>query len=219
VTVTVINTSAATESGRAKVELFAAPAGVLDGTAVAVGSAMRRVLLKVGRSATLSVPVTSLPSALGAGTYRWIARVDDASGLRSISPAGPALTVAAATVTLSATARAPRQPATVVTGSRVGGSVFVSVTNSGNTASTSPLSVTLYLSADGVVDGAAVPVGTVERHASVRPAGLAVTLTVVFGPVPSTVPAGTYTLLAVVTDGAGHTAVTALSAALTVTGA
>jgi len=217
VTVTVTNTSAATESGKATVEVFGAPAGVLDGTAVAIATATPRVRLKVGRSVTVSVAVMALPAGLGAGSYRWIARVSDASGLRSISPAGPSLTVAAATVTLAATARAPRLPVSVVAGHRVGRSVVVSVTDTGNTASTGPLSVTLYLSADGAPDGAAVAVGTAARRATVRPAGPAVTLTVAFGPVPTTVTAGTYTLLAVVTDGAGHTAVTALATQLTVT--
>jgi hypothetical protein len=181
-----------------------------------VATVVRRLSLKSGKSTTLTVPVASLPAGLTAGTYEWLARATDAAGLAAVSAVGPDLTVEAATVSLSVAVTKDALPATTV--ARVGGSVTVSVANAGTVATTGPLSVTLYLSADGQLADA-IAIGHATRRTIVQPGGRAVTFTVSPGRLPSTVGPGSYAVLVAVTDAAGHGVVTALATAMVVTAA
>ena len=220
VTLAITNTAGGIDAGRATIELFAAPGGALDGSAVAVARTVRRLTLRAGRPVTVTVPVAALPTTLAAGTYNWMARVTDAAGVASISPAGPALTVRGATVALSATVLSNSLPATVVAGKRVGRTVVLAVTNGGNTATTGPLTVSLSVTVGGLLVGTAVqpltvPVATAKSRAVVHPGGPAVRLTVRLAAVPKGY-AGSYAVSVVVTDAIGNTATVTLPASLTV---
>jgi hypothetical protein len=214
VTLLVTNATPTTESGTAKFELFASATGALDGSALSVASVSKRLTVRAGRQATVTVNVTAVPTSLTAGTYSWVARVTDSAGVASIGLAGSPFTVAAAAVTLSATAKSTLA-ASVVAGKKPKGSVVLTVTNAGNTATTAPLTTTLYLSTDGTVANGVV-IGHASSKAAVKPNGKTAKVTVALSAVPTSTAAGSYTVLAVVTDAAGHSAVVTLSSPFTV---
>ena len=186
VTLSVTNVAAATVSGRATIELFASPTGNLDGSAVRVAAAAVRVSLRSSRVASVTVAVAGLPTTLAAGTYRLVARITTADGVASISPAGPSIAVQPAAVALAVTVQSSRLPVTATVGAKVARPVVLAVTNTGNTATTAPLTATLYLSTDGTL-ATAVAVGAVKSKSAIKPNRPAVKLSVTLSKLPASI--------------------------------
>ncbi len=213
----VTNQSGTAYSGQTTVELFATANGSLDDSSVSVTSAARSVTLRAGHVSNLTVPLTALPPALTPGDYVWVARITTKAGVASISAAGPSFTVVAAAVDLSVAVQSDKLPATATAGRRLGRAVTLAISNAGNAATSVPLTVTLYLSADGSLTGAP-SVGQVTSKAIVRPGRKATRVPVTIRTIMTSIPAGPYTVIAVVTDAAGNTAKVSLVNVLTVVG-
>ncbi len=194
VVVTVTNSTTATESGTAKVALYATTTGVIDADSTLVGSASKKLKLAAGKSATFAVPVASLQ--LPAGTYTVLPQATDAAGVVTTGTAGPTVTVAAPFVDLSAVVGAV-SPTALTPGKPL--SVTVTLTNTGNTNVAGAGSVTLALSSDGTT--LSVPFTPVKHAIAVKANGKALSIRLKVK-TPATVPAGTYVVLATVVQGA-----------------
>ena len=155
-------------------------AGTLLGTVVHRGS------IQFGDTAKASIGVKA---SLPAGTYTLVAVATDASGQAVTSSAGPTITVAASVVTL-ATAVGKVTPASVKAGKPI--SIAITVTNSGNVASTGLATLTVTI-ADG---GTAVALTVPSRKVTIKAgkagqAGKSVVLHLA-AKVPAGTAAGTY---------------------------
>ena len=192
-TVTLTNGTAAAVQGVQTVDLYATTTGAIDSASTLVGTLKR--VLKVKGSGTATVVVRVSKVALPAGVYTLLPRVTAAGGGTTSATAGPALTVAAATVSLTATVGAP-SPAAVALGRPV--AITLTITNGGNVNATGPATLAVYLSADGT--SLTLPVTTVARRLTVKPGGRAVAVRLRLK-VPAGTSAGSFYPVVLVTQG------------------
>lgn len=94
-------------------------------------------------------------------------------------------------------------PASVIGGAPVHGSTTVELTNSTQNLESGSAVVNLYASLDGAIDDSAVLVSTLKHNVHLK-AGQSLALHVSTKQFPSTLPDGTYTLLAQTTDPTGN---------------
>jgi cyclophilin family peptidyl-prolyl cis-trans isomerase len=202
--VTVTNSLTTPAKGTITVDVYASTTGILDGSAVLVGTAKKAVKLAAGGSAAVGVPVKIKAGTLPAGTYTLLSQTVDTAANLSTAVTGPALTVAPAVVTFTAAVTRLTTPATaVVAGAKTKAAAVVNIANGGNVPSTSPVTISLYASADGTVaDGTLIR--TVPFKVAIKQ-GKSASITVPLSAYPS-VADGTYSIVAAITDGAGHTA-------------
>ena len=207
VAVTLTNGSAATYQGTGTVTLYAvAGAGAGDAPGTPIAHVTRRLSLRAGRPATVSVPVRGL--VLPAGTYAVVARVVDASGGTSTAATDMPLVVSGEHVSLSATVTAA--PASVMPGETIG--LTLKLTNGGNMPSTGLATLGVFLSADG--SSLTLPLAAVAKRLTVRAGGPAVTVRLRVR-VPPTAAAGTlYPLVTVVQPNAMARAVATTAVAI-----
>jgi hypothetical protein len=126
----------------------------------------KKLKLKAGGGAALSIPVKSLPVALPDGTYYLIAAATYSAGSSAGVATTSTVTVAAPFISLAASVGAVA-PATVVTGKT--GSVFVTLTNNGNEIASGPADITLGVSTDGATPVAGTTLVTVAPKVKIAP--------------------------------------------------
>jgi hypothetical protein len=202
VTVTLTNDSGTTQKLK-KVEInIDASAGGFDpsvGSAVILGYKVVTLSLVDGQSKPYVVPVKIKAGELADTTYNLYGLVDDSPEDEAITPAGPSLTVAPPVITLAETQSIPKLPATLASGAKLTVTDKLSIANSGTDELTTPLSIILYATTDGVAtDGTEVATLTYKGKIPAGKTGVA----------PLQVkkvvlPDGTYTLIAQVTQSNG----------------
>lgn len=182
----VITNSASAFKGTATISLFADTGTTLDGNQVELTSSTRPLVLRGNQHQTILFSAKSLPASLPVGTYHLLAEVTDPTGGVSVAATTQTVQVAAPFVQPVATVLSvlPR----TIAPNRFG-SVSVSITNSGNIAS-SALIATLRPSADGATPVSGVTFGTLQMRAVIQP-GKKRTFILRFK-MPSTLAAGTY---------------------------
>jgi hypothetical protein len=153
----------ATTAGRSRVQVFAVATN--GGGRTALGQVRPSVRLRAGHTATVTVPLRV--ASLSPGSYSLVIEKTDPAG-DVIDAAGPALTVAAPRVALSATLGSVA-PVAVTPGRSL--SFTLTITNVGNVSSTGKSLASVYLSADG--SAPTVPVATLAKRLTI-PAGKAV---------------------------------------------
>jgi cyclophilin family peptidyl-prolyl cis-trans isomerase len=202
--VTVTNSETTLAKGTITVNVYASTTGILDSTAILVGTAKKGVKLATGKAVAVGVAVKIKTTTLAAGTYTLLSQTVDLAGNLSTAVVGPTLTVAPAVVTFTATMTKLTTPATaVVAGAKTKAAAVVKIANSGNVASTSPLMISLYASTDGTVaDGTLIR--TLPVKVAIKP-GKSATITVPLSAYPA-VANGTYSIVAAISDGAGNPA-------------
>ncbi len=147
--VNLTNNGSASEHGLFKVQIFASTDGLVDDTAIPLGST--KVIRTIGVDATVPVPVpVALLSSLPPASYTLLAEATDPLSHVSTSASGPALVVDPATIDLSATVSIM----TPKTGQALPGKPYnlaVVVTNNGNSLAVGPLTIDLSdgLNSDG----------------------------------------------------------------------
>jgi len=127
------------------VNVYAAPSPTLDTSVdTLVTTATRPTIVNAGKTTTLLLPVTSLPSSLTDGTYYLIVQTSDSAGNTASVASTSTVVVAAPFVSLSETLTSTLAPA-LVSGSTVHGTVTLTITNNGNVTShgATPIEVTL----------------------------------------------------------------------------
>jgi hypothetical protein len=211
--VAVSNGGATSEHGAFTVTLYASLTGVLDNSAVMLGSVTRTLALAAGQSATITVPLPSLPSDLPTGDYTLIARASNAAGATGAVATGPTVSVAAPHVALAGVVTTSGLASPLVGGQKVKGSAQVTLTNAGNVAATGPVQIALYAVTDVNAAPSGVPLAVVQHNVNLRP-GASATVRLPLTQIPADL-AGDYFILAQITDPNG--AVTTVAAANAVT--
>ncbi len=205
VTVAIDNAGGTALKGTDVVSLYAVTAGEALTAGTLLGTAKRGGTLAAGRSANVAVPVR--PLALPAGAYTLLAVVTDPSGGTVTATAGPAVTVAPATIALTGALSA--SPAAIEAGKTL--TLTLTLTNAGNVNSTGRATAAVYLSANGTA--LTLPATTAKVAPVVKP-GKAATLRLKVKVPVDTI--GTYFPLVVFTQGEA-TATTAATSAVNVT--
>jgi hypothetical protein len=222
VMVTITNNSGVTQKEKVSVDVVVTPAGSLDlqaqSTVILATKGYSGTLVN-GQSKPFTEAVTVKKGELGDGTYTVYAVAADPEGGTSQSAAGPTFTVTAPVVTLSETESIAKLPKSSVTaGEKLGLTDKVTVVNSGTDASTTPLTVDVYATPDGTVASGTL-VGSATSKATIG-AGKKGVVPVKLATVPATLTAGTYDLIAAVTQANGTVTASpaASSPTLTVSG-
>ncbi|HSU65739.1 MAG TPA: hypothetical protein VLJ39_02605, partial [Tepidisphaeraceae bacterium] len=104
--------------------------------------------------------------------------------------------------TLTATIARTTLPASIVSGGRSHGAVTIDLTNNNSTTQSGPLTVAVYASQDGQIDGSSVLLGSASASPVIR-AGKTAPVLVNIKSVPASLN-GTYTLLAQASDKSGN---------------
>ena len=194
--VRVTDGSTAPFAGPLTVDAYASTTGVPSTQDAPAGTATdKSVKLKAGKFTTITVKFT-YPASLATGTYQLVMAA--LSGDTTAPALGAATTVAVATpaVDLSPAIVARAVGVTVKQGKRATASVRV--TNSGNVTAVGTVTVTIYSTLTGTVDGSAVSLGTVTGHKIKIAAGKSAVVAVPFT-APATAMPGAYQLVAVIT--------------------
>jgi uncharacterized repeat protein (TIGR03803 family) len=147
-----------------------------------------------------------------AGTDTVSVTVADAAGNVSTAGTFTATVTAVATAPFTLTPTKSSVPTALVAGTKVKGTVTVTIANSSGIAmaKATPEVVSLYATTTGVIDGSSTLLGSARRSLKLA-AGKSATLGVAVK--PSALPAGTYTILAQMTDATGAVQATAASGA------
>lgn len=185
VPVVVTNTGAAIR-GKITVDLFADTGTNLTANQVLLSTKSRSASLKTNQKAPFAFNVKSLPAVLQDGSYHLIAEV--------IDPAGDTNAVATSqTVQVAARVVQPLVAVSAVTPLAIaparGGSVVVTVTNTGNVAASGG-TITLSLSSDGKTSLPGLTLDTVQKGLAI-PAGKSRRFVLRFR-IPRDLVAGTY---------------------------
>ncbi len=133
VTVQLTNASAISARGPVTINLYAAHGATLNtDTDTIIAHATKSEPLKIGKFATLIIPIRSFPSSLIGSTYHLIAQAVDSAGAAT-SASGGAFSVAAPSISLSENITSLKLPATVHSGARLTGSFLdLTIANHGN---------------------------------------------------------------------------------------
>jgi cyclophilin family peptidyl-prolyl cis-trans isomerase len=201
--VTVTNSQTTPAKGVVTIHVYATTTGVIDAASVLVATVKKSVNLKPGKSVTAPVPVKVAAGALPAGTYTLLSQTIDTSSNVSDAATGPTLTVAPATVTLTAAITKLTTAASVVAGSRTKAAAVVLITNNGNTASTGTGTFSLYASTDGTAAGGTL-IRMLPKKLTIKP-GKSASVAIPLSAYPF-VADGNYSIVATFVDGGGHTA-------------
>jgi hypothetical protein len=199
VTIDVTNTGSAIDSGRFIGALYASADGLVDGSAVEIGSVARQLSLKVGETTALTVQVKSLPTSLDE-TYTLLSNVIDSSENNVTSTSGPMLTATAPYIAFSETIIHSTLLASDVSGQKTKATVQIKIENGGNIASSGESTIAIYASEDRTAaDGTLIR--STSETLSIKP-GADRVITVPLMSIPA-VPDGNYQLVAQVTDTEG----------------
>jgi hypothetical protein len=163
--VTLANSAASGFTGAVHGAFYLSTNGTIDGKAIALPLNLSRVLkLKANQKIALHLKLAGIPASVPAGTYRLLFQIVDFTGAKN--------TVDVATITVA-------QPQIDLTGvfskvplvERIGKkqTVTITVSNQGTTAAVGVLPIVLDASADGALDGSAVPVLQTTRPINLRP--------------------------------------------------
>jgi hypothetical protein len=196
-TLSLTDTSAAAESGVATATVYATPAGSPAAAGTRLAAVSRRVQLPAGGGTSWVVRVP--PTSMASGTYALLAVATDPSGIVIASDVGPTVTVAAPVVSLVASVSAT--PTTVIAGRWL--TLTLVLTNGGNANASGVVNAAFGL----LLNGNAVPLGTVRRNVTVKPGGKPVALRLRVR-LPANTPAGSYLPTASVTQGAATASAT-----------
>jgi hypothetical protein len=181
--VTLANSGTTRVTGPVTIELLLGLTPTGEAGDPMVTSISRRVNLAAGRSMRFPVLVKSMPTGAN-GDYFVVTQTTDPTGLLSTGASSGTITVKPAFVDL--TGVAGNTPARAKAGRRI--TVPVTVTNAGNTQAKGPLDIDVVATSTT----ATVDLGTVTNRIVLNP-GRRVRLLLV-ETLPTTMPAGTYTL-------------------------
>lgn len=199
--VKVTNPGGQIEAGRATVSIYLSNTQTLGNDALLLGTATRKIHLRGGQSTAFPVRFAS-PTSLPDETGYLLARIDgptnpDGSANETIALAPQAVSVVQPFVDL--VGQIAQQPSTVFVSSASPGiaAARVKVFNSGNVTAHGPLQITMYSSADSMLDSGDTVISVANfAGIAIRP-GASRTF-----PVRLSLPAGTavgsYTLLAAI---------------------
>ncbi len=134
----------------------------------------------------------------------------------NVSTSGPALSVAAAVVSLSETFSKVKVPANATAGAKTSAVATLRISNSGNVDSTGITSTSLFLSSDGLAADE-TPIVTLAKKLTIRP-GKPIPLSVPLKAFPA-VAGGHYFLIAQVTDPHGNVSSDTFATQITVAAA
>jgi hypothetical protein len=202
VTVSVDNVTTGTEKGAVTISLYASPDGSVDSSAVLIALVKKNLTIKSKKTAMVPISIKAIPSNLAAGTYSLISQTVDISKNISTAATGPTLTVAAPVIALSEDFNKFNLPATAVAGAKTSAAATLNITNNGNIPSVGTTTISLYASPDGTIASGTV-IKTITRKLTIR-AGRATPIRIPLGAFPK-LTAGTYSIIAEVTDPNGNT--------------
>jgi uncharacterized repeat protein (TIGR03803 family) len=141
------NTGSTAESGKVTVDIYASNDGVIDDSSVLIGSISRKLNVKDGKTAKVTVPIKSLPASLD-GNYSLLAKVIDSAGDAATSTTGPQLTAAAPFIAFSDTLISTNLGPSDVSGQKTHSFVKLKITNNGNIVSAGESSIAILASPD-----------------------------------------------------------------------
>ena len=191
--VTVDETSQTGATGTVTTNVYAVSS---DGTLTLLGSVSKRMALKKGKPAAISVPITTTPASLS-GTYTLEAQVLDLAGNPSVVAVPGTVKLAAPFIALSESFAKLTLPVAVVAGSPIKAAAVLKISNAGNIASTGPTTIGIYASPDGLIADATL-IASVTRKLSIKANGSA-SVTIPIGAIPASLN-GNYKIVAQVTD-------------------
>ncbi len=196
--VKITNIGSAIATGTGSVSLLISPSGLLSASNTVVATASTGALkLKTNASKTLSIKFT-YPTSLASGSYKLIGVANSTDSIAETnfannSASSSAITIAPAFTSLAG--QITKTPKTLVHGKS--GSATVTVTNSGNVASTASLSISLYESPVASFQSGDILLGTLTRpRNNIKASGGKTSFPVNFK-VPSTVTSGNEFIVAV----------------------
>ena len=193
--VTLENDGTAEEKGFTA-NVYASTTTTLDTTAdTLVTSVTKPTIIKGGKSGPLTIPITELPASLDGSYYLIVQTVDSDNNALSVSTSTPVV-VSPPFVTLTETL-STKLPAALVSDSPVkGGSVTLTITNSGNVDSkgVTPIDVT----ASTVSGVAGTSIATLSKSLTILP-GKSVNVVVPIKSIPE-LPTDDYFIVAQTTD-------------------
>jgi hypothetical protein len=198
-TVSLSNAAASTVRESVTTQVYASLDGAVDTASVLVGTLTRTVAVKADGSSPVTVAV-DLPSSTAAGTYTLLAKTTDTAGTTSATT-GPSLAVAAPFVSFTDETLTSDLSGPVVNGTKTKDTASLTLTNSGNIASTGDTTVELLLSEDGTVSSG-TKIRTITEPIVLKP-GQTKTVKFALETLPS-VSDGTYEIVARVTDPEGN---------------
>jgi glucose/arabinose dehydrogenase len=195
--VTVSNVGPIDVDATGDVVLLASADGTPDADDAVLGTLAGAALkFKVGKAKAYKVKLDAVPGTLADANYQILAVLRNTAGVTDFDPANDSMAMAAtvriAPPFVSLVNEWGRQAALAADGKRR--TTAVAVRNAGTISASGTVRVTVYLSADGVLDAATDPsIGTLDAKVKIKPDGTKVLK------VPYAVPAGTapgsYTVL------------------------
>jgi hypothetical protein len=195
VTVSLTNSGAAKITESVTTSVYATLDGVIDSSSILIGSITKTVPVKAGLATPVTIIVRSLPSTLS-GDYTLLAKAVDTAGTTT-STTGPALNATAANVTFSNEVLKTNLAGNLVSGTKTRDTVKLTLTNTGNIASTGASTVELLLSPDGTV-ASGTEIRSLNESIILRP-NKTKTVAIPLGTLPA-VQTGTYQIVAEITD-------------------
>jgi hypothetical protein len=214
VSVKLTNSTDTNAKGPVTINVYAAPSTTLDTSVDTLLTHLSKSeSLKVQKSATLSIPIKSLPSNLVGGTYHLIVQTVDSAGTASAASTGT-FSVAAPFISLSEHVVSLKLPATITSGAKLkGSSVALTVLNSGNITDDG---FTIDLSASQDADQAASTFLVVKKATKIAPRK-SVRVMISLKTLPA-LTAGSYFLVAQTTDSNGGTSLASSASEFVVSG-
>jgi hypothetical protein len=163
VTVSVTSTATANSTAKDTITVYATTDGVIDANSLVLTTLSKKLTFKPGKPVMFNLPTIQTQN-LPAGDYTMLAQTTDATGLLTVSAAGPSLVVVPPVVRFAATvgAVAPKK-------ARAGkkASVVVTLANAGNVDSTAAVTFAVGLSADGTT-AVAIPLAVASATRKVK---------------------------------------------------
>jgi hypothetical protein len=199
--VSLTNSLATNESGDCTLGIIASPTATFDSAGEYPLTTVKKKTTKVlpGKSFKLSVPLTSVPADLPAGTYYLLLQTTDSAGNLVTVNSGLTAEVEAQSVTLVESFTKVTLPTTIgVSGQPVHANARVLITNNGNVPSHGPTKIVLSAADATTGQDTGNPITMLTRTLTIKP-GASITVTVPITDYP-TVPASTYNLQVQVTD-------------------
>ncbi len=207
VKIKITNSGTVAATGPATVTLLVSPNGLLSASNVVVTNVSAGTLkLKPRASKTINVKF-NYPTGIASGSYRLIgvanstASIAESNFANNTSSSTP-VTIAPAFVSLSAAVT--RAPVSLTKGKP--GHVTVTVTNTGNTASSGAVGIVLYESPVAGFQAGNVQLTTFSRNAKIKPSGGKTNFAINFK-TPITVTPGSEFLVAVLNGDTAHAVV------------
>jgi virginiamycin B lyase len=178
-------------AGRATVALYASTTTSVDGATLIGSPKSEPMRLKTGRAAAVPMIVTQLPASFPPGSYYIVAQVTAPDGTTSAAASAGTVTVAAPFISLAGSV------ASLSSSVKLGrnGFAVIAVTNDGNIPAAGRLQVALWARPAGATDSSGDVVLTTPVAAVRIPPGRSGRVRLRF-PVPATLPAGSYSLVA-----------------------